>query len=489
MDHERFHEENSNKSRSYYHTSLNTVQLIELTPQQQKRLEKFLEKKLKSLNTSVGLTDFTTHVIELLDTTPIKQKPYRRCSAVKKSVDKEIDRYLEKGFIIRSKSAWASPIVVVLRKNGKIRICVDYRKFNRITKKFAYPLPRMDTILDALTDAVIISTIDLTDAFNQIPMDPESRPYTAFVVPGRGLFEWVRMPFGLTNAPATFQAFTDRLKEKFIDHLRENNLPEYYANQIHAYLDDWIVIWKSFEEHLQLLEILFEVLQKNGLTINTEKSHYAKSSVEYLGFLLDKDSLRPNPERIEPLLNFLRPQNRKELRRFNGSVNWYHRHLRNIAKIQGPLNKLASPKAPWNWTEEYETSFLSVKEALKGALTRSAPTDSLPFILYTDASNTGIGAILMQKDNDREYRITCVSRPLRGAELNYITTEKECLAVVDSVRKLRCYLETTEFTVVTDHARLLWLYSLKNPVGRLDRWAMELLSYNVTIEHKKRIDK
>lgn len=166
-------------------------------------------------------------------------------------------------------------------------------------------------------------------------------------------------------------------------------------------------------------------------------------------------------------------------------MNWYHRHLRNIARVQGPLNKLASPKVPWKWTEIHEEAYQEVKNLLKNALTLNAPRPNLPFFLYTDASDTGIGAILTQKDEDKEYLITCLSRPLRGAELNYTTTEKKCLAVIFAIKKLRCYLEATEFTVITDHSSLVWLQNLKDSRGRLARWALELSANNAKIEHRK----
>lgn len=202
------------------------------------------------------------------------------------------------------------------------------------------------------------------------------------------------MPYGLTNAPATFQQFMDELKGKFVQYLHARKLPDRYADQIFAYLDDWIIISAKFEEHIVLLDILFNILYEAGLKINKEKSHFTRQSVEFLGFILDMDGLKPYPERIVPILEYPRPRNRKELRRFNGSVNWYHRYLRNIAKVQGPLNKLASPKVPWVWTEECETAFNNVKNALKEATTLVPPRPDLPFFLYTDASDTGLGAIL-----------------------------------------------------------------------------------------------
>lgn len=251
--------------------------MLELTSEQRKTLDEFIDKKLSNFADYTGITDLATHVIELIDPTPFKLKAHRYSTEANKIINEQIDKYLEKKFIVRSSGRFASPIVLTYRKDGRPRVCMDFRKLNKNTKKSAYPLPLMDTILDALFEANIISTIDLTDAFHHVPIHPDSREYTGFVVPGRGQFEWVRMPFGLTNSPATFQELTVRLKEKFVEHIRINNLPEHYVDQVHAYLDDWIIISITFDEHILLLNIVLDILHKAGLTINREKSYFAKS--------------------------------------------------------------------------------------------------------------------------------------------------------------------------------------------------------------------
>lgn len=168
-------------------------------------------------------------------------------------------------------------------------------------------------------------------------------------------------------------------------------------------------------------------------------------------------------------------------------VNWYHRHLQNVTRVQGSLNKLCSPTAEWKWSQKEEDAFCQIKQALVNAKTLAIPRIDLAYFLHTDASDSGLGAFLVQQDPSLglEYLITCLSRPLRGAETRYTTTGKECLAVVWAVRKLRCYLEGAPFTVITDHSSLRWLHSLKDPNGRLARWAMELLSQQITIVHRK----
>ncbi|CAD6224568.1 GSCOCG00011798001-RA-CDS, partial [Cotesia congregata] len=353
---------------------------------------------------------------------PVRVRPYRWSAVVSAELNKQIDELLKKGYIRPSNSFWSCSPVMVSKQTGDWRFCVDFRPINRYTQIPAHPLPNMLRVLSALHHAVIISTMDLKEAFHQILMAEESIPLTAFAVEGRGQIEWVRMPYGLAGAPATFQKAMDNLKERYIKLIIERAF---------AYLDDWVIISGDLEEHKGILALVFEVFREAGLQINPNKCKFARSEVKFLGFIVDKDGLRPDPEKIAPVINFPRPTNRKQ-----------------------PL---------------------------------SIPKPDLPYVLYTDASDTGLGAFLVQKgtDSDKEYLIICLSRPLRGAETRYTTTEKECLAVVWAVRKLRCYLEGTPFTVVTDHASLKWLHSLKDPNGRLARWAMELLSNHITIEHRR----
>lgn len=459
-----------------------------LSVDQKQKLKSFLDDEFAKFDIeSSGVTDLIKHVIELDDPRPHRQKPYRRSEAVRTFINEEVDRLLNKGYLTWSNSSWASSPVVAPKANGGLRFCIDYRVLNRKTKKPAYPLPQMGSILSQLHHAKIISTLDMSEAFHQIPMSEESREYTAFVVEGRGLLEWLRMPYGLTGAPSTFQSLMDLLKRRVKEIIIERKLPNQWVDQVFAYLDDWIVVSQDLDEHLSLLSILFEVLREAKLIINREKSSFACGEVKFLSYIIDELGMRPNPEKIQSILDYPAPKDRTQLRQFNGLVNWYHRHLKNITRVQGSLNKLTSPKVPWRWTEAEQKAFDEVKQALAAAPKLYIPLPGQPFTLYTDASDFGLGAILVQKDpdSDKELLIEVLSRPLRGAEFHYTTTEKECLAVVWAVGKLRCYLEGMPFKVITDHQALQWLHGLKNPLGRLARWAIYLLQHNMTIEHKR----
>lgn len=470
------------------HSTVTPSELKILTTDQSERLKAFLDAEFAKFDKeTTGKTDLIKHVIELNDPTPYRQKPYRRSEVVRKFIDQELDRLLEKGYITWSNSEWASTPVVAPKGNAGLRFCINYKSVNRQTKKPAYPLHNMRSILSQLHQAKIISTLDLSEAFHQIPMDEESRKYTAFVVEGKCLLEWLRMPYGLTGAPSTFQRLMDKLKRKMANLIHERKLPNKWVDQVFTYLDDWIIVSQDLEEHISILSLVFEVLREANLIVNRAKSSFACKEVKFLGYIIDEFGMRPNPERIQPILDFPVPTDRTRLRQFNGLVNWYHRHLKCIAKVQGPLNKLTSPNVPWKWTDVEQKSFEDVKKALADAPRLFVPKPGQPFILYTDASDFGLGAILVQIDPETkaENLIEVLSRPLRGAELHYTTTEKECLAVVWSVEKLRCYLEGVPFKIVTDHQALQWLHGLKNPTGRLARWAMYLYQHDITVEHRR----
>ncbi|XP_053598028.1 retrovirus-related Pol polyprotein from transposon 297 [Microplitis demolitor] len=468
----------------------NATKCSSMSADQELDFKNFIELEMKKFEgmPNQGLTNIIEHEIVLKpDANPVRIKPYRRSPVINEELNRQIDELLKKNFIRPSYSVWSCSPVMVAKPNKTWRFCVDYRPINRVTIPPAHPLPNMLRILSALHGAVYISTMDLKEAFHQIRMAVASIPLTAFSVEGRGQFEWLRMPYGLVGAPSTFQKAMDELKERFHKLLVERNLPTSWADQVFAYLDDWIVISETMEEHKQILALVFEVFRDAGLLINPEKCKFCRPEVKFLGFLVNKDGLHTDPDKIAPIVNYPRPTNRKQLRSFLGLVNWYHRHLQNVAKAQGPLNKLTGVTTEWKWGPEEEESFNKLKRALIDAQPLSVPKVGLPYYLYTDACDTGLGAFLVQRDPEthKEYLIICLSRQLKGAETRYTTTEKECLAVVWAVRKLRCYLEGTPFTVVTDHAALKWLHSLRDPNGRLARWAMELLSHQITIEHRR----
>lgn len=447
--------------------------LMELDATQRDRLEHFLKEQLPEIPDKPGLTNLTEHVIDVGDSTPVKQRCYIVSPKVLEATVTELEQMLADDVIEPSDSDWSNPIVMVKKPNGEYRFCLDFRKLNFLTKKDAYPLPQMDSILTKLRKARYISKIDLHKGFWQIPLSKESRAKTAFAIPGRGLFQFKRMPFGLTNAPATFQRLVDRLIGPEMD-------PYCFA-----YLDDIIIVTETFEEHLKWLAVVLGRLKNAGLKINPNKCEFVVPQVRYLGFMVNEKGLLVDPDKVAPIQNYPPPSSVKELRRFLGMASWYRRFIPHYATISSPLNKLLCKKQRWYWTEPQQLAFEEIRKTLADAPVLSRPDFDHPFELQTDASDVGLGAVLSQRINGVEYVICYASRSLSAAERQYSTTEKECLAVIWSIQKFRAYLEGYHFTVITDHSSLRWLHNLKNPTGRLARWSLSLLEYDFEILHRK----
>lgn len=380
---------------------------------------------------------------------------------------------LTAGIIEPSNSEWASPVVMVKKPNGTYRFYLDFRKVNNVLKKDAYPLPNMTGILDKLRAARYISTIDLSQAYFQIPLAKDSREITAFSVPGKGHYHFTRMPYGLTGAPATFQRLLDRLIG-----------PEMEPH-VFAYLDDIVIVTATFEEHLNWLKRVLDRILSAGLSINRAKSEFCRSQVKYLGFIMRQDGLHVDPEKAQPIHNYPVPRNLRQLRRFLGMSSWYRRFIPQFATLSEPLTRLLRKNKRWEWGTDQGNAFAQVRAHLAAAPTLSCPDFQQPFVLQTDASSVVLGAVLTQEVNGRENIIAFASRALNDAEKKYSVTEQECLAVVWAIKKFRPYLEGYKFRVVTDHSSLRWLHNLRNPTGPLARWALEMLEYDYEVVHRK----
>lgn len=434
-------------------------------------------RKISFEERGLGRTHLITHSIDTGDSKPIRQRYYRMSPEKQKIVTEQIDEMLSLDVIEPCESPWLSPVLVVGKKDGKSRFCLDSRKLNSVTKKDAYCLPYVSEILDNLKDARYLSSIDLSKSFWQIPIKKEHREKTAFYVPGRGTFQFKVTAFGLTNAPATQQRLVDSLFG-----------PEFESN-VFVFIDDVIIISKTFEEHLSLLLRVLEKLYSANLTINLSKCQFFRSNLRYLGYVVDAKGLRTDPEKVAAILNYPTPTNKKEVKRFLGTASWYRRFIPNFSSIAGPLNKLTSTKknsSPFKWSEEADKSFLELKALLVQAPILACPSFDHPFEVHTDASNFGVGAMLSQTINGVEHPVAYMSKSLTGPERNYSVTERETLAVLTALEHWRCYLENGKtFTVLTDHSALKWFLSLSNPTGRLARWGVRLSTFDFEIKHRR----
>lgn len=436
-----------------------------------KELQVFLENLFSKVPDGLGCTTLVEHKIKTT-AEPIKQRFYPISPALQKYVYAELDDMLEKGIIEPSNSPWSSPIVMVKKPDGSYRFCVDYRKLNKVTERDAYPLPLVANTLEKLRDARYLSSLDIKSAYWQVPVASESQPMTAFTVPGRGLFHFRRMPFGLHNAPATWQRLIDRILSPM----------EQY---VFVYLDDIVVVTQTFKKHLEVLKEVFERLTLAGLTVRRDKCNFCRTELKFLGYVVDEFGLRCDPDKVSAILNIPVPKTVKEVRRLLGITSWYRRFIPNFASLVSPICNLLRKNSPFVWSETCKSAFETIKEYLVSSPVISCPDFDKPFIIQTDASDYGLGAVLTQDFPDGEHVVSFISRSLTKSERKFSATEKECLAVLWAIQKFRCYVEATHFSVVTDHFALLWLSNLKDPSGRLARWSVKLQQYDFDIVHRR----
>ena len=434
-------------------------------------------------------TDLVKHHIELLPgTTPIAQRPLRLSHQERQVVNQEVQKMLDAGIIRPSKSPWASPVVLVPKKDGGIRFTTDFRRLNAVTKRDFYPLPNITAILDDLGKAKWFSKIDMKSGYFTIKLDDESIERSAFVT-SEGLYEYLVCPQGLNNSPATFQRLMNTIFRELI------------GRCILVYLDDIIVYTSTFEEHIDALSQVFQLLEKANIKAHLRKTEIGLKEVLYLGHIITEHGVKPDMAKIEAVQNFPRPRTVRDVRSFLGLCGYYRRFIKDFAKIAAPLTDLTGgPKSPVSskrespavarWGEDEDAAFAQLKEALTSPPILRRPDFSRPFMVYTDWSTTAIGAILAQEDPDipqGEYVVAYASRKLASAERNYSATEGECLAAVWAVKHFRCYLWGVQepFSLITDHIALQWLYKNKDLNGRLTRWSLKLQEYNFSIKYRK----
>ena len=380
---------------------------------------------------------------------------------------------LESGVVERSTSPWASPIVLVKKKDGTVRFCVDYRKVNNITRKDAYPLPRIDTTLDTLSGSQWFSTLDLLSGYWQVEVEEADRDKTAFCTT-EGLFQFRVMPFGLSNAPATFQRLMDL------------TLAGLQWSQCLVYIDDVIILGKTFQDHLCNLQEVFQRLREAGLKLKPAKCTFLRQSVKYLGHIISREGVQADPSKIEKVVTWPNPNSTKEVQRFLGFASYYCRFIQDFAEIAKLLHQLTERAAPFRWTAQYQAAFEELRQRLVAAPILAHPDFNRQFILDTDASDTGLGAVLSQVDDEgQEHVIAYGSRLLSKAERQYCVTRRELLAVVTFTRQFCPYLVGHRFLLRTDHGSLMWLQNFREPEGQLARWLERLQELDFEIIHRK----
>ena len=446
-----------------------------LSPEQYSVLETFLLDHGDSFaldSSELGCTQVVQHSINTGDHAPIYQHAHRIPFALRDLAEEMVKDMLDQNIVKPSHSPWASPVVLVKKKDGSMRFCVDYRRLNSVTKRDVHPLPRIDDTLDALAGARYFSTLDLASGYWQVAINPADREKTAFVTHS-GLFEFTVMPFGLCNAPATFQ----RLMETVLEGLARK--------QCFVYLDDILVISSTWEEHLQNLQLVFERLKQAGLRLKPKKCAFAQQKVTYLGHVISEDGISVDPTKVEKIWTYRTPNNLKSLRQFLGLASYYRRFTPQFSKVAEPLYALTRKNTPFVWSSSCEESFQHLKELLTSPPVLTFPNFKRPFILETDASGLGLGSVLSQEQDDATVRpIAYASRTLQKHERNYGISELEALAVVWATKHFHVYLYGHKCKVLTDHSALKSLLNTPHPSGKLARWGLALQELDLDIVYR-----
>ncbi|UYV65945.1 hypothetical protein LAZ67_3005963, partial [Cordylochernes scorpioides] len=442
-----------------------------LAYKEKEQLKQVLERYEDLFSSGLGRSNLAKHRIDTEGAKPIKHKPYRVSAKEREIIKEQIDEMLRDGIIRPSSSPWSFPVILVKKRDGKYRFCVDYRKLNDVTVKDVYPIPRIDEVLDTLQGSKYFSAIDLKSGYWQVEVEEKDKEKTAFTT-AHGLYEFNVMPFGLCNAPATFE----RNMENMLGNLRWQICL--------CYLDDVIIYSSDFSTHLKRIEAVLKCFREADLKLNNKKCQFAFEELEILGHITNQHGIKPAEHNIKAIRDFPRPKKIKEVQSFLGMCSYYRKFIKGFSKIADPLTSLIKKNVPFTWTENQEKAFQTLKVALINPPILGHFDPNAITYIHTDASNIGLGATLVQKFGDKEKVISYLSRTLSKPEQNYSTTEKECLAVVWSMSKLRPYLYGRHFKIVTDHHALCWLKNLKDPTGRLARWALKIQEYNFEIIHK-----
>ena len=461
-----------------------------LTQEQKQQVRQFLTKWdgiFSKGPTDLGCAKLVEHEIHLENDRPFKE-PYRRIPpALIQEVREHLNEMMEIGAIRPSKSPFSSNVVIVRKKDGSIRFCIDYRKLNQRTIKDAQAIPRVDDTLHLLAGSKYFSTLDLKSGYWQVELKEKDKAKTAFQVGTLGFYECNRMPFGLCNAPATFQRLMERC-------MGELNLRDCLI-----YLDDIIIFSSTFEEHVERLQAVFERLQENNLKLKPSKCKLFRSKVSYLGHVVSQEGIHTDPSKIEAIKDWPVPKTTKDVRRFLGFSGYYRRFIKGFAAIARPLNDLlvghvtnpkarkkkASKRMPFEWTEKHQSSFDTIIDRLSNPPVLAYADYSLPFKVHTDASFDGLGAVLYQTQDGKERAIAYASRSLKPSEKNYPAHKLEFLALKWAIsEKFHDYLYGSLFEVITDNNPLTYVLTTAKLDATGQRWIASLSGYNFSIKYR-----
>lgn len=415
----------------------------------------------------------TQHKINLTDNTPVNIRPYPMSPDKKKILYEQVQEMLEAGVIESSTAPYSSPPVIVERPNKKPRFCVDYRKLNEKTQDEASTLPKIYETIKDFGDATIFTLLDLKSGYWQVPMHPDSKPYTTFTTPDGAAYQFTVMPFGLKTAPSTFQNLMAR-----------DVLTGYLHHFVQVYLDDIIVYSPNIKQHKTDLKLVFERLRIHNLKISPEKCIIATDELDYLGHHIQGTLTLPQQKHVLAVQNFPAPATKKQLQSFLGLCNWIREYVPRAAQLTIPLTNLLRKDVKFKWTAECQNAFETLKQTISQPLELHRPNFKKRFYLQTDGSLQGISGVLFQYDEQGNRNVVSyASSSLSNAEKKYHINEIECLAIVTFIKKYKIYLEDKPFTLRTDNRSLLWLDKNKDAKTKLTRWSLLLQEYSFNMEH------
>ena len=388
-------------------------------------------------------------------------------------VKKQLTDLLSKGFIRPSGSPFGAPILFVRKKDGSLRLCVDYRMLNKLTIKNRYPLPRIPELMDRLKGASVFSKIDLRSGYHQIRVKDEHVERTAFNT-RYGQFEFLVMPFGLTNAPATFMTLMNQIFHDYLDDF------------VVVFLDDVLIYSKSMSDHVLHVEKVLSLLREHKLFAKISKCEFGVKQVEYLGHIVSEEGMAVDPKKIAVIRDWPSPTNVHEVRQFVGLASYYRSFIRGFSSIASPLTRLLRQDVVFTWDLDAQSAFDNLKQKLMNAPVLAIPDPHGDYVGWTDASDYAIGGVLMQQQEGKLKPISFVSHKLTDVEMNWATHEKELYSVIFCLQQWRPYITDRKIQIFTDHNSLKYFQSQPKLSRKQARWLDTIGEYgsNLIIDYR-----
>lgn len=421
----------------------------------------------------LGCTDLTIMDIkEIEGSKPVSSRPYKTNASERNIIKQMVKEWKDHGIVTETRSPYASPVLLVKKKTGEHRLVVDYRRLNNQTVKDKFPLPKIDDLLESLSGAELFTTLDLAHGYLQIPLSEEAKKKTAFITSDEtGQFE--RMIFGLVNAPSEFQ----RLMYQVLGPL--------FLTKAVCYLDDILIPAYSWDDMLERLKLVFERLRLAKLTLKLTKCEFGKKEVQFLGFVINANGLKPGPRKIKAIEEYPEPKNIHEVKRFLGLTGFFRRFVTKYAEKAEPLSRLTKKNQDFEWKEEQKNAFCFLKETLTNQPVLAHYNPTFETEVHTDASSEGLSGMLLQRGNDEKWHLVyCVSKKTTDVEKKYHSSKLELMAIVWTLDRLRQYLLGIKFVIITDCQALIYMNSKKTTNPQIARWYDLIQEFDIEVKHR-----